>query len=83
MTEIEFKKQEINDTPLKIREISPLDRLTFANKLMIGLFICFLVSVLFIGYYTNDYGKFVFTSTQQIITSFGSFIMGFYFSKGK
>jgi hypothetical protein len=82
--DINFKeKSKENKNEIIEKEISPSDRLSFANKVMFGLFLTFLVSTAFISYYANNYGKFVFTSTLQIINTFGSFIMGFYFSRSK
>lgn len=80
---IEFREKIEDKNEFAEKELTPKDRLSFANKIMFGLFLCFIIIVGFIGYFKDTYGKFVFNSAIQLINTFGSFIMGFYFSRGK
>lgn len=77
---IEFKEIDPKND-LREKEISAQDRLTFANKIMMGLFLSFVIIVSFIAYSKDLYSKHVFNASMQLINTFGSFIMGFYFSK--
>ena len=79
--EILTKKISEQKENFEAKEISPKDRLSFANKIMIGLFLSFIIVVSFIAYAKDIYSKHVFNSSMQLINTFGSFIMGFYFSR--
>lgn len=82
MTFIEFKETVKEDRAIiKKTQISPSERLQFANRIMVGLGVTLFVSIVFFGINLNEHGKFVFLSCQQLISNFGAFIMGFYFSR--
>lgn len=80
LVEIEGTDEKNNNEIIE-KQISPKDRLTFANKIMLGLFLAFIIIVAFIAYSKDMYSKHVFNASMQLINTFGSFIMGFYFSR--
>lgn len=66
---------------IKENQLTPTQRLGFALKVMGGLGLIYLVAAGFFGYFQNSYGKLVFSSTLQLVSNFGAFILGFYFSR--
>ena len=81
--EFEIVRKEISEKREKFntKEISAQEKLNFAIKIMIGLFCSFIIVVSFLAYSKDIYSKHVFNASMQLINTFGSFIMGFYFSR--
>lgn len=66
---------------IKENQLTPTQRLGFALKVMGGLGLVYVVGTVFFAYFQNPYGKLVFSSTLQLVSNFGAFILGFYFSR--
>lgn len=66
------------------KKINPRDQLQFARYILFGLGSFYLISICAFVYLKNEDGKFLFLTINQLITNFGAFIIGHYFSlKGK
>lgn len=80
--EEENSNNSYNNRSIISEKITPKERLSFASKIIAGLGLFYLLSMIFYHFENNEHGKFLFLTTKEIIMNFGGLLIGFYY-RGK